>query len=113
MRQKTCMCGTKVSVSHRWDYDLDQCIECTRITKERIKMNQYLDTFEVGDLFVCRGQWCILVEKPIGEQLGNSAWVILDMASGRKRNLYVSNWLVCGSLQQLKDNIWKNDEQKR
>jgi hypothetical protein len=109
MRTKTCMCGAKVSVSRRWDYDLDQCIKCTSVIEERIKMNEYLNTFEVGDLLVCREQLCILIEKPVCNELETCAWIILDVESGRKKNLYVSNWLVCGSVRQLKENIWKKD----
>jgi len=105
MRTRTCMCGAKVSKSHAWDHDLDQCMKCTRTVTERIRMDEYLEGFKVGDLFACRGMTCILLKKIPTDSYDSQVWYIHEVQTGRKKNLWVSNWLVCGDLRQLRENI--------
>ncbi len=66
MERKTCMCGYSTDKSNKWDDDLDQCKKCTKEQNKKMQkleeIQDYLDTFEVGDLVCWRNRLHVLVE---------------------------------------------------
>jgi len=72
MERKKCMCGYATDKPHKWDDDLDQCKHCTKEQRRVQKIQDYFDTFGVGDLVVWRGRDHLLARK------GDSRW---DMVS--------------------------------
>lgn len=105
MRTRTCMCGAKVSKSREWDEDLDQCSKCTRTGIERGRMYEYLEQFEIGDLFDNLGIICVLLDKTFTDTGELRMWRIHEVQTGRTRNLWVAGWLVQGGIRTLRENI--------
>ena len=80
MERKTCMCGYSTDKSNKWDENLDQCKKCTKKQNKKMQrieeVQDYLDTFEIGELVCWRDSLHVLVEKTPIEQGG--MWRLLD-----------------------------------
>lgn len=63
MERKKCMCGYATDKPHKWDIGLDLCWYCAKKKHEDQKIQDYLDTFGVGDLVFWREQDHLLAHK--------------------------------------------------
>jgi len=102
MERKTCMCGYSTDKSNKWDDDLDQCKECSKENSRVQKIQDYLDTFEVGDLVCWRNRLHVLAEKtPVG------MWRLLDPTHTTIHTMYVRNWIDFSDCPSIREIIYK------
>lgn len=115
MERKTCMCGYSTDKSNKWDDDLDQCKKCTKEQNKKMQkieeIQDYLDTFEVGDFVCWRNRLHILVEKTPTTDGG--MWRLLDPTTITIHNMYVRNWLIFPDCPNLHEVICKWTETDR
>jgi len=105
MERKTCMCGYSTDKANKWDDDLDQCKRCSKENHRVQKIEEYLDTFEVGDLVCWRNRLHVLVDKcPVGQ---GGMWRLLDPTTTRVGNMYVRNWIDYSDCPSIRDIIYK------
>ena len=105
MERKTCMCGYSTDKPSKWDDDLDQCKRCSKENHRTQKIQDYLDTFEVGDLVCWRNRLHVLVEKtPVGQ---GGMWRLLDPTTATMGNMYVRNWFVFSDSPNIREIIYK------
>ena len=108
MERKTCMCGYSTDKPNKWDADLDQCKKCSKEQAKKVQrmeeVQDYLDTFEVGDLVCWRNRLHVLVEK---EQTLWGAWRLLDPSTTRTHKMHVRNWIDYSDGSNLREIIYK------
>ena len=109
MERKTCMCGYSTDKSNKWDENLDQCKKCTKKQNKKMQtieeVQDYLDTFEIGELVCWRDSLHVLVEKTPIEQGG--MWRLLDPTTTTIHSMYVRNWLIFPDCPELREIIYK------
>ena len=111
MERKTCMCGYSTDKASQWDDDLDQCKRCSKESHRIQKIQDYLDTFEVGDLVSWRNRLHVLVEKtPVAK---GGMWRLLDPTTTRVGNMYVRNWMDYSDCPNIREIIYKWTESDR
>ena len=109
MERKTCMCGYSTDKPNKWDDDLDQCKECSKEQTKKMQrieeIEDYLDTFENGDLVCWRDKLHILVEKtPIRQ---GDMWTLLDPTTTKTHRMYLRNWILFSDCPNIREVISK------
>ena len=98
MERKKCMCGYATDKPHKWDVGLDLCWHCAKKKREDQKIQDYLDTFGVGDLVVWKGQDHLLARK------GDRRW---DVVNTTTLATHLFNPLSIGTSESIGDVIYK------
>lgn len=105
MKRKTCMCGYSTDKASKWDHDLDQCKRCSKENQRIQKIQDYLDTFEVGDLVCWRNSLHVLVVK---ETIGQGGmWRLLDPTTTKTHRMFVRNWVLFSDCPNIREVISK------
>lgn len=103
MERKKCMCGYATDKPHKWDDDLDQCVGCTRTQNQAQKIQDYLDTFDVGDLVSRKNRRdCLLVHKN-----DDMRWDLLDPTTLTYHPFFPQIFLHLGTSENIRDIIYK------
>ena len=103
MKRRTCMCGYSTDKSAMWDDDLDQCVGCTRTQNRTQKIQDYFDTFEVGDLVSRKNRKdCLLVCKNDYKR-----WDLLDPTTLTYHPFFPEVFLHFGTGENIQDIIYK------
>jgi len=106
MERKTCMCGYSTDKPNKWDDDRDQCVGCTRTQNQAQKVQDYFDTFEVGDLVSRKNRRdYLLVCKN-----GDDRWDLLDPATLTYHPFFPQTFLYFGTVENIRDVIYKRTE---
>jgi hypothetical protein len=109
VRYKICMCGYSTDKASKWDDDLDQCKACTKETHRIQKIQDYLDTFEVGDLVTRKNRRdCLLVRKN-----GDERWELLDPTTLTYHPFFPRTFLTYGSSEDIRNVISKRTDSDR
>ena len=109
MERKTCMCGYSTDKPSKWDADLDQCKRCSKENRRVQKIQDYLDTFEVGDLVTRKNRRdCLLVRKNEDER-----WELLDPTTLTYHPFFPRTFLAYGSSEDIRNVISKRTDSDR
>ena len=109
MERKTCMCGFSTDKANKWDDDLDQCKHCTKEQRRVQKIQDYFDTFEIGDLVSRKNRKdCLLVRKNEDEK-----WELLDPTTLTYHPFFPQTFLHFGTGEDIKAVIYKRTETDR
>lgn len=84
-----------------WDDELDQCVGCTRTQNRTQKIQDYFDTFEVGDLVVWNGKDHLLACKRVDK------WDMVDPTTLHTRSFFTQLELFFGSGVDIRELIYK------
>ena len=106
MRSIMCQCGLLIDKSHKWDSDLEQCVECTKDDHRRADVLAYIDTYHIGDLLWWVGTMYVLVEKHDGQ----GRWVLLDPRINQRRTFPIGKWISYGNVRELRETISKRSK---
>ena len=103
MERKKCMCGYATDKPHKWDIDLDLCWHCAKKKRENQKIQDYLDTFDVGDLVSRKNRRdCLLVHKN-----DDKRWDLLDPTTLTYHPFFPQTFLHLGTSESIGDVIYK------
>ena len=103
MERKTCMCGYSTDNSSQWDDNLDQCKACTKEKRRVQKIQDYFDTFEVGDLVSRKNRGdSLLVCKNDDER-----WDLLDPTTLTYHPFFPQTFLHFGTGENISNVIFK------
>jgi len=103
MERKKCMCGYATDKPNKWDDDLDQCVGCTRTQNQAQKIQDYLDTFDVGDLVFWRGQDHLLAHK----HKSGRRWDMVNTTTLSTHPFYPLNIERYDTSESIRDIIYK------
>ncbi len=103
MERKTCMCGFSTDKANKWDDDLDQCKHCTKEQRRVQKIQDYLDTFDVGDLVVWKGQDYLLARK----YKSGRRWDVVNTTTLSTHPFYPLNVERYDTSENIRDVIYK------
>ena len=104
------MCGYSTDKTSQWDDDLDQCKRCSKEDARVQKIQDYLATFEVGDLVCWRDRLHVLVEKP---PIRQGPWTLLDPTTTTMNRMFVRNWIIYSDCPNIREIIYKWTENDR
>ena len=109
MERKTCMCGYSTDKTSQWDDALDQCKKCTKEQRRVQKIQDYLDTFEIGDLVSRKNRRdCLLVCKNDDDR-----WETLDPTTLTYHPFFPKTFLHFGTGEDIRKVIWKRTDSDR
>jgi hypothetical protein len=103
MERKKCMCGYATDKPHKWDIDLDLCWHCAKNKREEQKIQDYLDTFGVGDLVVWKGRDHLLACK----HKSGERWDMVNTTTLSTHPFYLRSIERYDTSENIRDVIYK------